>query len=79
MTTSDQSRMLDSVDSLVRKKYFDPGFNGRNWASLVEQHRNAIISAPDDVAFERQMNVLLGELGNVAHGVLQWEHQRSKP
>src|SRR4051794_20787814 len=55
--------MLDSVDSLVRKKYFDPGFNGRNWASLVEQHRNAIISAPDDVAFERQMNVLLGELG----------------
>ena len=62
MTTSDQSKMLDSINSLVRKKS-TPRFNGRNWSSLVEQHRNAIISAPDDVAFERQMNVLLDELG----------------
>jgi carboxyl-terminal processing protease len=63
VTVSDQTKILDNVDRLVRKKYFDPAFNGRDWASLVQKHRNAIISALDHVAFEREMNALLSELG----------------
>ena len=48
MTTSDQARMLDSVDSLVRKKYFDPGFNGRigHFRAVPERDTSARMMLP---------------------------------
>ncbi len=63
MTADDRKRILEKVDVIVRRKYFDPKFNGRDWRSLVDKHREAILTANDQVAFEQQVNSLLAELG----------------
>jgi carboxyl-terminal processing protease len=63
MTTAERKELLNKVDTLVRQKYFDPKFNGRDWPGLVREHEQRIVAAPDDDAFEREMNVLLSKLG----------------
>jgi C-terminal processing protease CtpA/Prc len=63
MTLADRKALLAKVDTLVRRKYFDPAFNGRDWPVLVAKHRESILSAEDNKDFEQRVNVLLGELG----------------
>ena len=63
MTTAERKELLHKVDSLIRQRYFDPKFNGRNWPELVREHESRIVNASDDEGFEREMNVLLGRLG----------------
>ena len=63
MTTDQRKKILAKVDDLVRRKYFDPKFNGRDWPRMVAEHEGRIIGAADDEAFEREMNLLLGGLG----------------
>src|SRR3954447_26324927 len=63
MTTAERKELLTKVDSLIRQRYFDPKFNGRNWPELVREHESRIVNAPDDEDFEREMNALLGQLG----------------
>ncbi|HTU44802.1 MAG TPA: S41 family peptidase [Bryobacteraceae bacterium] len=63
MTVDDRKQILEKVDVIVRQKYFDPKFNGHDWRSLVDKHRDAILTANDQVAFEQQVNSLLAELG----------------
>jgi C-terminal processing protease CtpA/Prc len=63
MMTAERKELLRKVDSLIRQRYFDPKFNGRNWPELVREHESRIVNASDDDAFEREMNALLGRLG----------------
>lgn len=63
MTTAERRELLNKVDELVRRKYFDPKFNGRNWPALVQEHEPRILNAADDESFEREMNSLLARLG----------------
>jgi len=63
MTSAERKQIFDKVENLVRTRYFDPKFNGRNWPALVEQHRTTILATKDDSAFELEMNALLHELG----------------
>jgi C-terminal processing protease CtpA/Prc len=63
MTTAERRELLGKVDSLIRQRYFDPKFNGRDWPALVREHGSRIVNASDDETFEREMNVLLGRLG----------------
>ena len=63
MTADERKEILEKIDLIVRKKYFDPKFNGRDWPALVDKHRDAIISANDQIAFEQEINRLLAELG----------------
>lgn len=63
MTVNDRKQILEKVDAIVRRKYFDPKFNGRDWRSVVDKHREPILSANDQPTFEKQVNLLLGELG----------------
>ena len=63
MTTDQRKKIVAKVDDLVRRKYFDPKFNGRDWPRMVAEHQDRIVGASDDEAFEREMNLLLGGLG----------------
>jgi carboxyl-terminal processing protease len=63
MTTNNRRKILTRIDDLVRRRYFDPQFNGRDWPRMVADHRDRILGAPDDEAFEHEVNVLLGGLG----------------
>ena len=63
MTNEERKRVFEKVEHLVRTKYFDPHFNGRNWPDLVLRHRPNILAVTDDQAFEVGVNALLGELG----------------
>ena len=63
MTPNERQELFEKVDALVRRKFFDPKFNGRDWPTLVQKHRDPILSASDDKIFEDEVNRLLAELG----------------
>ncbi len=63
MTTVERRELLGKVDELVRQKYFDPKFNGRDWPAIVQEHQDRVVNAADDESFEGEMNLLLGKLG----------------
>lgn len=50
MTTAERKKLLSKVDGLVRRKYFDPKFNGRDWPATVRERENQIITAANDDA-----------------------------
>jgi len=61
LTRNDRSEILDRVAEVVRKRFYDPQLNGVDWTSLVNQRREAIVSAAPD-KFEKALNELLVEL-----------------
>jgi len=63
MTTQERTDLFSKVDRLVRDRYFDPKFNGKNWPALVEKHRSRIEGAGTDEVFEAEVNSLLHLLG----------------
>lgn len=63
MTLDERKGVFEKIDTLVRRKFFDPKFNGRDWSVLVQKHRDPILSANDDSTFEKEVNSLLAELG----------------
>jgi hypothetical protein len=75
VTVSREQReeILGKVDRLVRTRFFDPNFNGRNWPALVEEHREAILNAASSEEFELRMTALLKELGTSHTGFLRRE------
>ncbi len=75
MTVSREQRgeILGKVDRLVRTRFFDPSFNGRNWPALVDQHREPILNAVSPEEFELRMTALLKELGTSHTGFFRRE------
>jgi len=63
MTNEERKEIFERIDELVRTKYFDPHYNGRNWPELVDKHRPRILAATDDGLFETEINSLLHKLG----------------
>jgi carboxyl-terminal processing protease len=75
MTVSreERSEILAKVDRLVRTRFFDPNFNGRNWPALVDEHRESIVNAGSVDEFELRMSALLKELGTSHTGFFRRE------
>jgi C-terminal processing protease CtpA/Prc len=71
MTKTDRERCLTQVRELVKTKYYDPHFGGKNWGDIVEQHRSAVLSAETADSFEAASNSMLKELGSGALGILR--------
>jgi C-terminal processing protease CtpA/Prc len=63
MTQNERTKVFERVDSIVRRRFFDPKFNGRDWPALVQRHRDSILSTGNDKDFESEVNRLLAELG----------------
>ena len=73
---SDRKKLLDKVASLVQKKHFNPGLHGVDWPKLVESRRERILSAPNDDAFEREMDDLVRQLKTSHTGFLHRQSRR---
>jgi carboxyl-terminal processing protease len=71
MTRLDRERCLRRIEQLVRHKYYDPHYGGRDWADIVEQHRRELLSAESQDDFEAAANAMLKKLGSGALGVLR--------
>jgi carboxyl-terminal processing protease len=71
MTRTERDRCLAKIRQLVKDKFYDPKFRGKNWDAIVEQHRSAVVSADDLDAFEKAANNMLKELGSGALGLLR--------
>ncbi|HWA28131.1 MAG TPA: S41 family peptidase [Lacunisphaera sp.] len=56
------TRIFDTAGRIVREKYFDPDFRGRDWAALLRQYRPAAVAAADDAELYRVLNHLFREL-----------------
>ena len=70
LTRSDREQLLQKIDRSVREKFYDPHFNGRNWEAIVRQHREPVIDADTDTAFEAAVADMLKELGSSGLGLL---------
>lgn len=55
-------KILDKVSEVVTRKFYDPQFHQINWLAAVGKHRDNIIAAPSDEAFEGEITKLLSEL-----------------
>jgi C-terminal processing protease CtpA/Prc len=73
LSRSQREEILKKVDRIVRAKYFDPNFNGRDWPALVSQHRERILDAYTPELFEQNMVGLLKELGTSQTGFFSRE------
>jgi carboxyl-terminal processing protease len=63
MTTEERRDIFTRVDQIVRTKYFDPNFNGRDWHRMVAEQKPGVLESPNDEVFEERMNGLLNGLG----------------
>jgi carboxyl-terminal processing protease len=63
MTTEERRDIFTRVDQIVRTKYFDPNFNGRDWPRMVAEQKTGVLESRNDEVFEARMNGLLEGLG----------------
>lgn len=58
-----REKILDRVSRLVETKYFDPDFDPAGWRERLEGHREGILGAASDEAFEQGVHDLVSTLG----------------
>ena len=71
MTGNERERSLAQIQQLVKDKYYDPQFGGKNWDAVVEQHRTEVLASKTLDDFETTVNAMLKELGSGALGLLR--------
>jgi carboxyl-terminal processing protease len=71
MTRTERERCLARIQELVRDKYYDPHFDGKDWDAVVEQYRAAVLSAETLDNFEASANAMLKQLRSGALGLLR--------
>jgi hypothetical protein len=52
LTHSNREQLLSKIEKLVEQKFYDPAFHGKDWNQIVKQHRNRVVDAVDNDAFE---------------------------
>ena len=60
----DRLQIFDQVWSEVRDRYYDPGFNGVDWAAVRARYRPRVDAVADESAFYDLLRSMLGELGD---------------
>jgi carboxyl-terminal processing protease len=71
MKRTERESCLAQIQQLVKTKYYDPHFGGKDWAAVVEQHRAAVLNSDSLDEFEAAANNMLKELGSGALGLLR--------
>jgi C-terminal processing protease CtpA/Prc len=70
LSQSDRTAVLEGIDRLVREKFYDAQFNGRNWGAIVQESRSAIVGAASVEEFEAAVGSMLSKLGSSGLGLL---------
>jgi C-terminal processing protease CtpA/Prc len=68
---TERESCLGRIQQLVKTKYYDPHFGGKDWDTVVEQHRAAVLNSDSLDEFEAAANNMLKELGSGALGLLR--------
>ena len=55
--------VFDEAARLVRDRFYDPKFGGKNWNAIVDRYRPRFVEAGDKTAKAAVINDMLGELG----------------
>jgi len=77
-----QVAVLDQVWSQIDRRFYDPAFNGADWATARERYREAAAGAASEEELYDVLNEMLEELGD-AHTVAltpleSWEDQQAQ-
>ena len=70
LSRSDRAHLLTKIDELVSVKFYDPAFGGMNWGEIVPLHRDAILNADSNAAFDGAVTDMLLELPSSGLGIL---------
>ena len=62
LTAKERKDIFENVVRCVRKHHFDPGMNGADWETLVQERRSRIIESGTAEEFERELQDLLAQL-----------------
>lgn len=63
---SDFAPVFDRLTSILDARFFDPGFNGTDWAGLKDRYRARALAAPNEGVFVIAVREMLKEIG-VSH------------
>ncbi|HEX2657399.1 MAG TPA: S41 family peptidase [Polyangia bacterium] len=61
--TTQRRAIVEAVWRTVREKHFDPTLGGVDWDAVRRRYEPMALAAPDDAAFYRTLNDMVGELG----------------
>jgi len=61
--TAERREILDAAWRTVRDKHYDPTLGGLDWQAVRRRYEPRALSAPDQAAFYRTLNDMIGELG----------------
>lgn len=62
ISEADKIKVFNNLWETVNRLYFDPTFNGTNWAKLREIYLPQAIAAEDKIELVRVLNKMLGEI-----------------
>ena len=74
----DRLQIFDHVWSEVRDRYYDPAFNGVDWAAVRARYRPRVDAAADETAFHDLLRAMLGELRDAHTRVLTAAQARDR-
>jgi carboxyl-terminal processing protease len=63
LSRTDREKIFAKTCRVVEKQYFDPKYNGKDWAAMVSANQHAILDASEPPEFERRMHDLVRALG----------------
>ncbi len=66
-----RARVLRNLERNVAEYFYDPALRGIDWRGTVASHHNAILNAPTEEQFERELSGLLAELKTSHVGVFR--------
>jgi carboxyl-terminal processing protease len=61
--TAARRRIIDAAWRTVRDRHYDPTLGGLDWSAIRARYEPLALGAPDEAAFYRTLNQMLGELG----------------
>ena len=70
LSQGERERLLSKIDQLIRTKFYDPTFGGKNWNQIVARHREAVLGADSNQGFEDTIAAMLAELNTSGLGLL---------
>ena len=70
LSREDREGLLEKIDLLVAKNYYDPSYGGNNWKGIITAYRDEIGDAESDEVFADSIATMLSQLRSNDLGLL---------
>ena len=74
LDVASRQQAFDFVWGRINEAYVDPYFKGVNWQQVGTDHRDQILTAPNDALFWKRLDIMVAELGDAHTRVLSPRH-----